>query len=88
MTSRSLARSLSALRTLFRWLEREETLKNRAVLQVAAPKIPHSIPKPLTVQGAASLIEHDGGDAQEWITARDVAVMLLLYGRGCASAKP
>ena len=33
--SRSLARSLSALRTFFRWLEREDTLKNRAVLQVA-----------------------------------------------------
>lgn len=82
VTSRSLARSLSALRTLFRWLEREETVKNRAVLQVAAPKIPHSIPKPLTIQGAASLIEHDGGDQQEWITARDVAVMLLLYGSG------
>ena len=82
VTSRSLGRSLSALRTLFRWLEREDTVKNRAVLQVAAPKIPHSIPKPLTVQGAASLVERDGGDAAEWITARDTAVMLLLYGSG------
>ena len=82
MASRSLARSLSALRTFFRWLEREDTLKNRAVLQVTAPKIPHSIPKPLTVQGAASLVERDASDAAEWITARDTAVMLLLYGAG------
>lgn len=82
VTSRSLARSLSALRTFFRWLEREDTLKNRAVLQVAAPKIPHSIPKPLTVQGAALLVERDGSDAAEWIAARDTAVMLLLYGAG------
>ncbi len=82
VTSRSLARSLSALRTFFRWLEREETAKNRAVLQVAAPKIPHSIPKPLTVEGAASLVERDAGDTEEWIAARDTAVMMLLYGAG------
>ncbi|RUP08461.1 MAG: tyrosine recombinase XerC [Hyphomicrobium sp.] len=82
VTSRSLARSLSALRTLFRWLEREDTLKNRAALQVAAPKIPHSIPKPLTVRGAASLVERSEGDAAEWITARDTAVLMLLYGSG------
>lgn len=82
LTSRSLARSLSALRTFFRWLEREDTLKNRAVLQVTAPKIPHSIPKPLTVEGAASLIERDASESAEWITARDTAVLLLLYGAG------
>jgi integrase/recombinase XerC len=82
VTSRSLARSLSALRTFFRWLEREDTLKNRAIFQVTAPKIPHSIPKPLTVQGAASLIERECGDTAEWIMARDAAVLLLLYGAG------
>ncbi|XRC81402.1 tyrosine recombinase XerC [Hyphomicrobium sp. B1] len=83
LTSRSLARSLSALRTFFRWLEREDTVQNRAVLQVAAPKIPHSIPKPLTVEGAASLIGRDASDEEkEWIAARDTAVLLLLYGAG------
>ncbi|MFT3732568.1 MAG: tyrosine recombinase XerC [Hyphomicrobium sp.] len=82
LTSRSLARSLSALRTFFRWLEREETAKNRAFLQVATPKIPHSIPKPLTVEGAASLMEREADERAEWISARDTAVLLLLYGAG------
>lgn len=82
LTSRSLARSLSALRTFFRWLEREDALKNRAVLQVTAPKIPHSIPKPLTVQGAASLVERNASEDADWIVARDKAVLLLLYGAG------
>jgi integrase/recombinase XerC len=81
-TSRSLARTLSALRTFFRWLEREDTLKNRAVLQVTAPKIPHSIPKPLTVDGAMSLVEENQTETAEWIAARDTAVLLLLYGAG------
>jgi integrase/recombinase XerC len=80
--SRSLARSLSAMRTFFRWLEREEALENRAILQVALPKIPHSVPKPLTVEGAASLVVTGAEHQTEWVAARDVAVMLLLYGAG------
>lgn len=81
VVSRSLSRSLSALRMFFRWLEREETLKNRAVLQVALPKIPHSVPKPLPVEMAAQVVS--GGQYDEaWIALRDRAVMLLLYGCG------
>ena len=81
-SSRSLARSLSALRTFFRWLEGEEILRNRAILAVALPKIGHSVPKPLTVEKARAVV--DGGMAAEldWITARDMAVLLLLYGSG------
>lgn len=82
VVSRSLARSLSALRTFFRWLEKEEKLENRAVLQVARPKIPHSVPKPLTVESAASVVEPESQHAVEWVAARDTAVMLLLYGAG------
>jgi integrase/recombinase XerC len=82
VVSRSLARSLSALRTFFRWLEREDMLLNRSVLHVALPKIPHSVPKPLTVAGAASVVEPDNAHAAEWIAVRDRAVMLLLYGAG------
>lgn len=79
--SRSLARSLSGLRTFFRWLEREETLTNRAFLQVALPKIPHSVPKPLTVEGASAVVAAPA-ETYEWIAARDTAVLLLLYGAG------
>jgi integrase/recombinase XerC len=82
VVSRSLARSLSSLRTFFRWLEREGRLQNRAVLQVALPKIPHSVPKPLTVDGATELVATEADDRAEWIAARDTAVLLLLYGAG------
>ncbi len=80
--SRSLSRSLSALRMFFRWLEREDTLKNRVVLQIALPKIPHSVPKPLNVDAAAAVVSHGAMRADDWIAARDTAVMLLLYGCG------
>ncbi len=82
LENRSLARSLSALRTFFRWLEASELLKNRSARSVATPKVGHSIPKPLTIQAARSVV--DGGVAVEldWIIARDTAVLLLLYGSG------
>ena len=79
---RSLARSMSGLRAFFRWLEAQEFARNRAVLQVALPKVGRSIPKPLTVDKAKAVV--DGGPAAEvdWIAARDAAVLLLLYGSG------
>jgi integrase/recombinase XerC len=80
--SRSLARSLSGLRTFFRWLEREDVARNRAIREVARPRVGHGIPKPLSVEKAAAVV--DGGMAAEldWIAARDAAVLLLLYGSG------
>ena len=81
-SSRSLSRTMSALRTFFRWLEAGETLKNRTILAVALPKVGHGVPKPLTVDKARAVV--DGGMAAEldWVTARDCAVLLLLYGCG------
>ena len=82
LTSRSLARTMSALRQFFRWLETDGPVKNRTILALALPKVPHGIPKPLTVEKAAALVA-DGMDATlDWIAARDLAVLLLLYGSG------
>lgn len=80
--SRSLSRTLSGLRMLFRWLEAEETVKNRALLQIALPKVPHSVPKPLNVETAARVTAGSNEAAEDWIAARDRAVLLLLYGCG------
>ncbi len=83
VSGRSLARTLSALRAFFRWLEHEGLAHNRAVLDVARPKIPHGIPKPLTVAKAGDLVTPDAhAHKAEWIAARDTAVLLLLYGAG------
>jgi integrase/recombinase XerC len=80
--SRTLARSLSALRVFFRWLEKQDVVKNRAFQQIQRPKVGRSVPKPLTCDRAAALM-HGGVDAAEpWIAARDTAVLLLLYGAG------
>jgi integrase/recombinase XerC len=81
--SRSLARSLSALRMFYRFLERRGFGKNDAVRAVALPKLPHSVPKPLTAPKATALMGGaEAPDAPDWIAARDTAVLMLLYGSG------
>jgi integrase/recombinase XerC len=79
---RSLARTMSALRSFFRWLEAEEVVRNRGIRQVALPKVAHGIPKPLTVAKAAAVVDAEPGAELDWIAARDCAVLLLLYGSG------
>jgi integrase/recombinase XerC len=80
--SRTLARNLSALRMFFRWLEATSAVHYRAAHLVALPKISHSIPKPLTVDRAAAVVDGGMGADLDWVAARDTAVLLLLYGAG------
>ena len=80
--SRSLARSMSALRGFYRFLEKEEIAASRAVFSVAMPKVPRGVPKPLTRQKAGELVRDTFEANLDWIAARDLAVLLLLYGSG------
>lgn len=82
VASRSLARTLSSLRTFFRWLEAEGLVTNRTALRLDTPKVPHGIPKPLTVAAASAVVEEAAEAHLDWIAARDTAVLLLLYGSG------
>ena len=83
--SRSLARTLSALRMFYKFLERRSYGKNDAIRAVALPKLPHSVPKPLTAPKATALVDGTdivSPDQPDWISARDTAVLALLYGSG------
>jgi integrase/recombinase XerC len=44
--------------------------------------VPHGIPKPLTIEKAAAVVDGGGAAELDWIAARDAAVLLLLYGCG------
>lgn len=83
--SRSLARQLSALRTLFRHLAREKLAENAAITTMRSPKIGHAIPKPVRKEQALKLTDASelaSGHAPQWVSARDAAVLTLLYGCG------
>jgi integrase/recombinase XerC len=82
LESRSVARTMSALRQWFRWLETRGDIRNRAVFAVALPKVAQSLPRPLTRDKAAALVADTMAAGLDWIVARDLAVLLLLYGSG------
>jgi integrase/recombinase XerC len=84
-SSRTLARSLSALRSMFRFWGKQGLFKNAALEGIRTPKLPHSVPKPLHATAARRMVQQDVGistSSTPWVKARDTAVMILLYGSG------
>ena len=84
-SARTTARVLSSIRSLFRFMERADIVKNTALGAIRAPKLPHGIPKPLSVPQAKALtesIEEDVESTRNWVGARDAAIFLMLYGCG------
>src|SRR5438034_3786264 len=53
---RSIARGLSVLRGFIRFLERRGLASSSALAALRAPKLPHGVPKPLSVADAAEMI--------------------------------
>jgi integrase/recombinase XerC len=83
LSARSLARALSAVKSFLRWLSDREGAEATAVLSARGPKYRRKLPRPLAEDAARAMIASVGDDAREdWIAARDVAVVTLLYGCG------
>ena len=82
LSSRSLARALSAVRTFFAWLEESHGVHVPAVRAVRMPKMPVRLPRPVAVQDAHRVIQASGHHQTEWVALRDVAVLTLLWGAG------
>jgi len=83
VSARSLARFLSSARSFYRYLEQRRGLACAAIGLVETPRIPRSLPKPVSVDAAQKMISETGArNMPGWIAARDEAVLLLLYGCG------
>lgn len=79
----SNARALSAVRTFFRYLNRQACITNLVALQVSAPKLDRPLPKsPDELQAESTLEALDTQDTAAWLAARDHALACLLYGCG------
>jgi integrase/recombinase XerC len=88
--NRSLMRGLAGSRSFARFLERNGKGKVGALAAVRTPKLPRSLPKPLSIATAKRIVDADlrAGEAREpWIIARDAAVLGLLYGSGLRIAE-
>ena len=81
--ARTLARGLAGLRSFLGYLEKQGLANAAAVRAVRSPRQPRTLPKPLTADDAARVVDVDEALAEEpWIAARDAAVLTLLYGCG------
>ena len=79
----SQARALSSLRSLFKFLDRSELCHNAAIKAIRTPKLPKSLPKPLTeVDAITALKTIEELSDDPWIGLRDRALLTLLYGCG------
>ena len=83
LSSRSLARALSAVKSFTRWLGSREGFEATAILSARSPRFEARLPRPLSIEGAQTMIDSVGDDARsDWIAARDTAVVTVLYGCG------
>jgi len=79
LTNASAARELSALRAFLRFVGGPEA----ALPVLRGPRVKKGLPRPVTPAEAMALVSDVAGQArQEWIGARDFALLLLLYGAG------
>ncbi|HRO14157.1 MAG TPA: tyrosine recombinase XerC [Paracoccus sp. (in: a-proteobacteria)] len=83
LSSRSLARRLSAVRSFLRWLSDREGFDVSAALSARGPRYRRSLPRPLAPEQARAVLDLAGiSHDTPWVAARDVAVLTLLYGLG------
>jgi integrase/recombinase XerC len=81
LSKTSMGRHLSALRTFFRFLSREGHVSANPARAVATPRAGRSLPRTLSVEEAASVVEA-GPDGPAGLSVRDRALLELLYATG------
>ena len=84
----SAARELSALKGFIAFAREQAGLPDAARPRMRGPRVKKGLPRPVTPDDAVNLavaVEEDA--AEEWIGARDRAVLLLMYGAGLRIAE-
>ena len=84
LSDASIARLLSSIKALYRWMSRAHGLENAEIGYLQGPRRAPRLPRPVSIDAARDLL-HEAEtepDAEPWIGARDLAVLSLLYGAG------
>ncbi len=79
------ARKLSAFRSFYKYLVREQVVQKNIPDQVLSPKLPKPVPRALQVDEAFSLVEGEAEDTP--IMRRDLAMVELLYSAGLRASE-
>lgn len=84
----SAARELSALKQFIAFAREQAGMADASPPRMRGPRVRKGIPRPVTPDEAVNLAVTVEEDArEEWIGARDRAVLLLLYGAGLRIAE-
>ncbi|MDE2411573.1 MAG: tyrosine recombinase XerC [Sphingomonadales bacterium] len=88
LSNASAARELSALKAFIAFARAQAGMTNAAPPRMRGPRVKKGLPRPVTPDDAVNLAATVAEDAaEEWIGARDRAVLLLLYGAGMRIAE-
>ena len=79
VSGKSLQRALSAIRTFYHFLIRENQAKVNPAIDIATPKTPKKLPSTLDTDQVAQLLD---SSTTEWHSVRDHAIMELFYSSG------
>ncbi|HVR91867.1 MAG TPA: tyrosine recombinase XerC [Novosphingobium sp.] len=88
LSNASAARELSALKGFIAFAREQSGQSDPSPPRMRGPRIKKGLPRPVTPDEAVNLAVAVAEDAaEEWIGARDRAVLLLLYGAGLRIAE-
>ena len=79
ISGKSLQRALSAIRTFYHFLIRENQARVNPAIDIATPKTPKKLPSTLDTDQVAQLLN---SSTTEWHSVRDHAIMELFYSSG------
>jgi len=82
----SAGRELSAVRAFLTYAADAQG-QSAQLPRTKAPRRPRTLPRAVAADEAMALAEDAGGAAEGWVGARDLAILLLLYGAGLRVAE-
>ena len=86
LSKTSVARSLAALRSLYKWLAQEGVVEQNPAALVATPKLPKKLPRVPTVEEVCNVLDA-GMPEESAFPERDQVILELLYGCGIRNSE-
>src|SRR5467141_5301249 len=86
LSKTSVARSLAAVRSLYRWLAQEDVVEQNPAKLVASPKRPQKLPRVPTIEEMNSVLDAKMPEVAAF-PERDLLMLELLYGCGIRNSE-
>jgi integrase/recombinase XerC len=86
LSKTSVARSLAAVRSLYRWLAQEGVVEQNPAALVTTPKLPKKLPRVPTIEEMNTVLDAEMPDAAAF-PERDRLILELLYGCGIRNSE-